>query len=294
MSTIENESPDPGHESAEPSEASGTPPSDQASGGPVAPPPAQPSDAPRSSSRRPWRPAQVVLTLALCAAVLGVLSGFGSRWGLWYFRTGFTLLRWSAYGALAVTVLTLPVLWMTRPGNGRRHGFALALLALVLSAPVFGWPLILRVRAGEVPPIHDITTDTNDPPRFVAIAPLRADAPNPVEYPGLEVAVQQRRSYPDIRPTVIDQPVAEVYSRALAAALASGWAIVGSDLEEGRIEATATTFWFGFRDDVVIRLTPNGERTIVDVRSKSRVGRSDVGTNAKRIRSYLERLIRTP
>jgi uncharacterized protein (DUF1499 family) len=69
-----------------------------------------------------------------------------------------------------------------------------------------------------------------------------------------------------------------------------GWEIVAADVEEGRIEATDRTFWFGFKDDVVIRLTPSGERTIVDVRSKSRVGGSDVGTNARRIRSFLERL----
>lgn len=251
---------------------------------------ARPAESAEPPKRSRSRLAKIALGAALSVAVLGALSGFGSRWGVWDFRTGFTLLRWSAYAALAVFVLTLPVLWMTRPRAGRARGFLLALLALVVCVPVFGLPLVWRARAGDVPRIHDITTDTEDPPRFVDIAPLRADAPNPVEYPGPEVAAQQRGGYPDIRPVILDQPIDAVFGRALEAARGAGWEIVSSSLEEGRIEATDRTFWFGFRDDVVVRLTPSGNRTIVDVRSKSRVGGSDVGTNARRIRSYLERL----
>lgn len=236
------------------------------------------------------RLAKAVLFLAVTVALLGALSGFGSRWGLWGFRTGFTVLEWTAYAALAVAALTLPVLWLSRPGKGRPAAFVIALVALVVSVPVFAVPLAWRLRAGDVPPIHDITTDTNDPPGFVAVVPLRQDAANPVEYSGPEAAIQQREAYPDIRPVILDEPSAEAFERALRAARDEGWAIVDSNLEEGRIEATDHTFWFGFRDDVVVRLTPNGDRTIVDVRSKSRVGRSDVGTNARRIRSYLERL----
>ena len=237
---------------------------------------------------RPWLGLSI-LALAVLTGLLAVLSGFGSRWGIWNFRTGFTLLRWAAYAAVAVSVVSMIALWFTRPGTGRR-GFWLAGLALVLSIPIFAVPIGWRARAGDVPRIHDITTDTNDPPEFVQIAPLRADAPNPVEYPGLEVAAQQRQAYPDIRPVVLDVPMDQAFERALAAVRAEGWEIVATDPGAGRIEATDRTFWFGFRDDVVIRLTPNGDRTIVDVRSKSRVGGSDVGTNAARIRGYLERL----
>ena len=254
--------------------------------------PGAPGPGDGAPMRRPWpvKAAAVVLILALLVAVTAALAAFGSRWGLWNFRTGFAVLRWAAYGALATTVLTLPVLWLTRPGQKQTRGFFLAVLALLVSAPVFLVPMMWRARAGDVPPIHDITTDTNDPPRFQDIVPLRADAPNPVEYPGPEVAAQQRAGYPDIRPAVLDVPKGQAFERALAAARAMGWEIVASDVEEGRIEATDRTFWFGFRDDVVIRLTPSENRTIVDVRSKSRVGGSDVGTNARRIRSFLERL----
>ena len=244
------------------------------------------------ASRGKWlgRAAALLLIVAALSAVAAAMAGFGSRWGFWHFRTGFGLLRWAAYVAIAVAVLSLPVLWLARPGQKRSRALVLSLLALLLSAPVFLIPLGWRMQAGDVPPIHDITTDTNDPPRFEAIVPLRADAPNPVEYPGAEVAEQQEEAYPDIRPAVLDIPAGRAYERALATARDMGWKIVEADPEEGRIEATDRTFWFGFTDDVVIRLTPSGERTIVDVRSKSRVGRSDVGTNARRIRSYLDRL----
>jgi uncharacterized protein (DUF1499 family) len=224
-----------------------------------------------------------VLVLALLVGLSAAMAGFGSRWGLWNFRTGFTVLRWAAYGGVAATLLAIPAIWVTRPGQGRRRG-------LLFAAPVFIIPMMWRARAGAVPPIHDITTDTNNPPQFEAIAPLRADAPNPVDYPGPEVAAQQLAAYPDIRPAVLDLPQERAFERALAAATAMGWEIVAVDAEDGRIEATDRTFWFGFRDDVVIRLTPSGERTIVDARSKSRVRDSDVGTNARRIRAYLERL----
>lgn len=278
--------PDPSPSTGSPEGTTGAPSSEHGASSD----PSLPSDGPRP--KRPWpvTAAGVVLVLALLVAVTAAMAGFGSRFGLWNFRTGFSVLRWAVYGAIATTVLTLPVLWLTRPGRKQPMGLFFAVLALLVSAPVFLVPLMWRARAGEVPPIHDITTDTNDPPRFQDIAPLRADAPNPVEYPGQEVAAQQRAGYPDIRPAVLDLPMGQAFERALAAARAMGWEIVASDVEEGRIEATAQTFWFGFKDDVVIRLTPSENRTIVDVRSKSRVGGSDVGTNARRIRSYLERL----
>ncbi|MDX1495579.1 MAG: hypothetical protein R3253_16040, partial [Longimicrobiales bacterium] len=174
------------------------------------------ADATGSDAKKPrpsWsvRAAKVFLIAACVVAASAAMAGFGSRWGLWHFRTGFTVLRWAVYGALGVTALTLPVLWLTRPGKTTRDGFLLALLALLVAAPVFVIPLGWRLRAGDVPPIHDITTDTNDPPSFQAILPLRADAPNPPEYQGADVAGQQQEAYPDIRPTILDVPMGRAY-----------------------------------------------------------------------------------
>lgn len=243
---------------------------------------------PRAASvTQPW--SRIVLAaggFALLVGFAAMLSGLGTRWGLWHFRTGFSILRWAAYGGILAALLALVAIYWTRPGTDRK-GLPVALGALVVALLAFGIPWQASRAASRVPPIHDITTDTEDPPRFVAIAPLRADAPNPVEYPGEEVARQQRQAYPDIRPVILDLPMDRAFQRALDGAEARGWQIVEANAAEGRIEATDRTFWFGFRDDVVIRLSPLNGRTVVDVRSKSRVGMSDVGTNARRIRDYL-------
>jgi uncharacterized protein (DUF1499 family) len=121
--------------------------------------------------------------------------------------------------------------------------------------------------------------------------PLRAEAPNSLEY-SQDAARQQRDAYPDIKPLILEVPAAQVFDRAVAAARESGWEIVASNADAGRIEATDTTTFFGFKDDIVVRLTPLESRTVVDVRSVSRVGRGDVGTNARRIREFLDRLSR--
>jgi uncharacterized protein (DUF1499 family) len=144
--------------------------------------------------------------------------------------------------------------------------------------------------AREVPPIHDISTDTDNPPLFVAILPLREDASNPVEYGGAEVAAQQRKAYPDVQPLVLPIRPAQAFEHVLAAARGLGWGIVSAEPAEGRIEATDTTLWYGFKDDIVVRITSADQGSRIDVRSLSRVGRSDLGTNAARIRRFLRKI----
>ena len=122
---------------------------------------------------------------------------------------------------------------------------------------------------------------------FEAILPLRADA---AMYAGEETAAQQRGAYPEIKPQVLSVPPDEAFERALAVTREMGWEIVAAEKSEGRIEATDTTFWFGFKDDVVIRIQPVEAGSRMDVRSASRVGVGDLGVNAARIRRFLERL----
>lgn len=148
----------------------------------------------------------------------------------------------------------------------------------------------MEMSANQAPPIHDITTDIVNPPRFVAITPLRAGATNSAEYGGAEIAVKQRKAYPDLKTVIVNTSQERAFQLALDAAQTMGWDIIASVPGEGRIEATDSTFWFGFKDDIVIRVTPAGYRSMVDVRSVSRVGISDTGTNAKRIREYLKAL----
>jgi len=229
--------------------------------------------------------------LAALAAVAAVLAGWGSREGWWHFRVGFSLLKWAAYGAAAAAVLSAIGVGATR--RGRARGRAAAWFGLAASLVVAGVPAVWVWTAGRVPPIHDITTDTENPPAFSAVVPLRKGAPNPVEYGGPTVAEQQRAAYPDVQPALLNVSPVLAFDRALETARAMGWRIVEANPAQGRIEAVDTTRWFGFQDDVVVRVVPAENGSRVDVRSLSRVGRSDVGTNAKRIRAFLARLPRS-
>jgi uncharacterized protein (DUF1499 family) len=165
-------------------------------------------------------------------------------------------------------------------------GAAGVVLALALITPLWG----LQKTAGQVPRIHDITTDTADPPQFVALLPIRQQTPNGPEYGGEKIASQQKAAYPDIQPQSLEVAPAEAFDRALEAARRMNWEIVAGVPDEGRIEATATTRWFRFKDDVVVRIKRQGTGSRVDVRSKSRLGLGDLGANAKRIRTYVREL----
>jgi uncharacterized protein (DUF1499 family) len=231
---------------------------------------------------------RVTLTLAVVAVLLLALAGPGVRAGFWSFGTGFQLLRWGAYIGLAAAVLA--VIQLLRPAWRAPTPWPLV-MAVVLGLLSAGIPWLWLQRAKRVPPIHDITTDTRNPPSFVAVLPLRAGAPNPATYGGPDVAAQQLKAYPDVRPLILSSTApGAAFTRALEAVRASGWDLVAADSAAGRIEATATTGWFGFKDDVVVRIEPQGAGSKVDVRSVSRVGGSDVGTNARRILAYLRRI----
>jgi uncharacterized protein (DUF1499 family) len=117
-----------------------------------------------------------------------------------------------------------------------------------------------------------------------------AEGGNSVVYPGAKFADQQKQAYPDIAPLVLALPPAAAFDRALAAAQAMGWTIVLADAAAGRIEASDRSRWFGFTDDIVVRITPEGPQSRIDVRSSSRYGRSDFGVNAARVRAYLAKL----
>ncbi|MGH6896337.1 MAG: DUF1499 domain-containing protein [Geminicoccaceae bacterium] len=229
------------------------------------------------------------LALALVAGLALLLAGIGHRFGWWSFGTGFRVVRWAVYGGIAAAVISVAGL-VIAPLRAKRRGMFRALAGLIIGLVVAGVPLSYLQTARSVPPIHDITTDPEDPPAFEAIVPLRADAPNPVAYGGPAVAAQQRDAYPDIAPA--DHPVAPqtAFEAALVAAEAMGWTMVATDEAAGRIEAIDRTFWFGFTDDVVVRVRPTDAGSRIDVRSTSRVGVGDFGTNAARVREYLEEL----
>jgi len=233
--------------------------------------------------------AKTGLFLAALSALAALSSGLGFRYELWDFQTGLKAFRWSAYCALASAVLSLVGIVLSRL-SGASRGLFIAAFGLVISVLLLAVPLYWLQKARSLPSIHDISTDTENPPKFVAILPLRKNALNPSEYGGESIAAQQHKAYPDIAPLLLNITPDKAFERANRVATKMGWKIVDASIKEGRIEATATTRWFGFKDDIVIRIENGDGGSRVDIRSVSRVGKSDLGTNANRIRRFLREM----
>ncbi len=249
---------------------------------------AKPSQKRRPRGGRwPQRLAWLSVLAVVAAAVLLGGAGPAHRLNLVDLGAAFGLLRQGAYLALGAAVLGLSTLLLASLCR-RLKPALVGGLVLVAVAAMMIVPWQMQQRARQVPAIHDITTDMQDPPAFVALAPVRDAAPNEVAYPGKTTARQQREAYPDIQPIILNLPLAEAMDTAEATARDQGWEL--ADVSDNTLEATATTRWFGFKDDVAIRLREVEGGVRVDVRSASRVGRSDVGTNAARIRAYLKAL----
>ncbi len=230
--------------------------------------------------------------LALLAGISAVLAGLGSRWGWWHFTTGFLILQAAAIGGIAAAAVSLAGGISVRHEH-HRSAFLIAAAGILAGLVTAGIPWSWMHTAKAMPPIHDISTDMTNPPQFVKIMPLRQNAENSVRYEGPVVAAQQRTYYQDIKPVILPIAASTAFDYALRTAKNRGWQIVDANASTGRIEAIATTFWFGFKDDVVVRITlaPGGSR--VDMRSVSRVGSGDIGTNANRVRSFLRELMST-
>ncbi len=228
--------------------------------------------------------------IALASGIAALFAGLGTRWEWWDYRAGLIILPAAALSGLASAALSLFAAFAALR-SGQRRAVVFGLHGLIIGALVFGVPWYLLNEGRKVPPIHDISTDTDNPPRFVAVLQVRRTAPNPAEYGGAEIAAQQKKGYPDLAPAMLSVPPRAAFDHAVKIARASGWEIVALAPQDYRIEATATTDWFGFKDDVVVRIAPSGNGSRVDVRSVSRVGVSDLGANARRIREFLRQLV---
>jgi uncharacterized protein (DUF1499 family) len=233
------------------------------------------------------------IAIAILSAFAAALAGMGHRLGWWHFSTGFSMLTGATFGALISIGFSLGGILRTRLQKKARRGFWQALLGLLIGLTVASIPLYWWYMARSVPPIHDITTDTDNPPDFSALLPLRAEAPNPSQYGGPTVAIQQQKAYPDLKSLPLSLNTDQALEEAVAVAQKLGWNVIAVTVKEDHkiiLEATDTTPWFGFVDDIVIRIIPLDKGSRVDVRSVSRVGRSDVGTNARRVRTFLKAL----
>ncbi len=231
-----------------------------------------------TSARAPSRNiARATLAAAFLVLAAGPLLNFG-------------VLPWQAalglfgMAALLAGAGALWCLWQLL----RRRGGTVTVIAAAAGLAAAAIPAALLIDGADAPNINDISTDTQSPPAFVAIdAALRGEDANPLAY-NPAFAPQQARAYPQVRPLDLPVPPGEAFDLALKAS--EGWQIILADRSAGRIEAVARVPWWGFEDDVVIRLTATPSGTRVDVRSKSRVGTGDVGVNARRIAAYLDRL----
>ena len=232
----------------------------------------------------------LVILVSLIALLLVTLSAPLHRFGIIDLGTSFIGFKYGVYtGIAALVLLVLLGLWQVI-SNRKTITLGSAAMVILFSGIAIAVPLSMMNRGSSVPPIHDISTDLVNPPEFVAIVALRADAPNPVAYEGAASAAMQQKAYPDLKTLSYKQPKAELVEAAAKAAENLGWEMVNIDTTNGLVEATDTTTWFGFKDDVVVRINDQGSKRIVDIRSKSRMGASDLGKNAERIRGFIKEL----
>ncbi|MFT6489819.1 MAG: hypothetical protein ACJAXQ_000596 [Parvibaculaceae bacterium] len=226
--------------------------------------------------------------LALLSLVVAILAIMGHRLGVMDFQLAvYGMAAAGLTGLLSVLVTMVGIVKTTitkSPGLG--FGLGVMVMGLIVAVPV-----IAAIDAGRTSPfIHDISTDVANPPEFVAIVEARGNGKfNSLERTS-EVAQLQQAGYPELGGLYVDRLPGQVFELALETAQAQGWTIVAVSPETGLIEASATTLVLGFTDDVVIRVTDVNGKAMVDVRSASRVGMSDMGANAKRIKAYLDDL----
>jgi uncharacterized protein (DUF1499 family) len=232
-----------------------------------------------------------VVSVVAASLALGLLALAPLGWRLGWWRYDFALL-WmmplsGAMAALAVA-LSLLTLALARSKLGRPRLAAL-LAVIAAGAGLVYLPLRYAHHFRTLPSINDISTDTDDRPAFEAALAARAAASaDRFDTPDPELSALQRAGYPGVVPVRSALPAGQAFGKALAVAEAMpGWTIVATDRDRGRIEASVRTFWFGFTDDIVIRVAADGGGSRIDMRSASRIGGHDIGVNAARVRAYM-------
>ena len=256
---------------------------------------------------------RVSMILSLLLPLYFAVAALGVKFGLWPWQVGLmTMIVQLGLPLIGITLLLgLAALVLTLVRKPRR-GWAMALVGLLIPLAALGYLASVRAKSADIPPIHDIATDISDPPAFSAkvLAVRQAAGANPVNaltahmgslkpYQGPRfsgIAAKTlgevgHEAYPGVRTLIVPAEPATVVAAAETVAKAQGWSVVSADPAAGVVEAVAETFWFGFKDDVVVRIRPNpAGGSTVDLRSTSRVGLSDVGANAARIKEFLASL----
>jgi uncharacterized protein (DUF1499 family) len=230
--------------------------------------------------------AKTLLITSIFGAALLPIGALGTRFGVWGFQTGLLVVAVGTAVALVGLLATIiaGIVIARKRYTVERNPVLMGMVVNVLVVAVMG---IQFYSASAAPPIHNISTDTENPPEFRAIVALRGDSSNPLEYDAEKLAPQQSSAYPWVKTLTVDASVADTVAQSTRVLKEMGLEIVTEDPAAGLVEATATTFWFGFKDDVVVRVVAQGSESVVDARSVSRVGLSDLGANARRIGEFL-------
>ena len=215
------------------------------------------------------------LYLSIIAFITGAVAIIGFREEWWRQIKAFSVFGWATLiAALAVGFIVYGLFILKRNNH---KGVRLALIGLFFSFPILLGAFLFKYTATLYPPINDISTDTIDAPSYW-------EMPTPTEYPKEKFESLQIEGYPDIKTINSSLNVDEVFKKVLALVDKKGWELVSNDKDEGQIEAVAASLLFGFKDEVVVRIKEDDQGTIVDIRSRSRIGAIDRGANAKRIR----------
>jgi len=253
---------------------------------------------------------RITKILAIASPLVFIAAGLGSKIGLWSWQFGLGTLTREVGPALLMATGVFAVLSMILCAFKPKRSFFLGAFAMIVPLVGLGQLAGAKNKVASLPFIHDITTDTQDVPTFTdAIMSERAQVENvnTVDYAGKMaptsektadgkpvmklVSALQSQAYPNVRPLIMSGSPDVAFGQARAVAKTMGWKIKSDDVSTGIIEATDSTFWYGFKDDVVIRIRESeGGGSVVDIRSVSRVGMSDIGANAARIRTFLKKM----
>lgn len=224
--------------------------------------------------------AAVVFLLGTMAAPLA------AKFDWWHYRDAFGSLKILFYFGVAVMGLSLLMMCLRMVKQRGSDAVPYGIAVLIASLPI-GMMIYQVSQVRSLPYIHDITTDMVNPPQFKAVLAMRAEDDNSADYAGEAIATEQREAYGDIAPIMTDLVPLEAFKQMRDTLEDLGFTIHQSDVSRGHIEASDTTFWFGFVDDIVVRVTGVDEGSRIDIRSASRVGKSDIGKNAQRIRAII-------
>jgi len=253
---------------------------------------------------------RITKILAIGSPLVFMAAGLGTKFGLWSWQFGLMTITQKLGPMLLIATGVMAVMSMILAAFTPKKGFWLGAFAMII--PLFGMGQLLNVKnkVESLPLIHDITTDTQDVPEFTSAIlseRLKLEYVNTLEYAGKVaptrekdangipirelVSALQTQAYPKVRPLVLSSAPETAFGQAKAVVKEMGWVLKSEDVNSGIIEATDSTFWYGFKDDIVIRIRPSeGGGSVVDIRSVSRVGASDIGANAARIRVFLRKM----